>query len=409
MANIAGSAFLSSQTKYLVDQVVSNRDPQGRAGCALAFGSIYSQVGGLAAGPLLKTTINVLMSLGNDPHPVVHYWALTALSEVINAASLSYGQFVSSTLGMLFNLYSAKTHEAEGGTSGNVNITGDLPVYQVMCQIVDALIGVLGPELMEPSRTTSLVFNLSMDFWKEDDEGIQVEAIKCIQHFLMFSGDNANIPQLVDGFRAHLSSTRRPLKVASINALYQLVQKDALLMSKIGGDRLVEDLFAMLDDDSGIDGVRNIIISWLQQTVVLNPSAWIDLCQRIMSRTTASQRATDTATKAGGLQDDEAESLGAGLAATQATGGGTSRWRTQLFALQCLHQICTNVARSGRREHVDLPYALKQGLQPKTLLVSRVPDLIKMAFTASAAYVTEIRLEGLVVLRDVIEVRCCFF
>jgi hypothetical protein len=31
-------------------------------------------------------------------------------------------------------------------------------------------------------------------------------------------------------------------------------------------------------------------------------------------------------------------------------------------------------------------------------------DLIKLAFTASAEYVTEIRLEGLVVLRDVIEV-----
>jgi hypothetical protein len=31
-------------------------------------------------------------------------------------------------------------------------------------------------------------------------------------------------------------------------------------------------------------------------------------------------------------------------------------------------------------------------------------DLIKLAFTASAEYVMEIRLEGFVVLRDVIEV-----
>jgi hypothetical protein len=44
------------------------------------------------------------------------------------------------------------------------------------------------------------------------------------------------------------------------------------------------------------------------------------------------------------------------------------------------------------------------GLPVSGLLVSRVPDLIKMAFTASTAYVTEIRLEGLIVLRDVIEV-----
>ncbi|KAG8913635.1 hypothetical protein FRC00_001953, partial [Tulasnella sp. 408] len=86
LANFSGTTFLSTQTKFLVDQVVSNRDPQARAGCALAFGAIYSQVGGLAAGPLLKTTVNVLMSLGNDPHPVVHFHALSALSQVATSA-----------------------------------------------------------------------------------------------------------------------------------------------------------------------------------------------------------------------------------------------------------------------------------------------------------------------------------
>lgn len=94
LASVAGTNFLTSQIKLLVDQVVNNRDPHGRAGCALAFGAIYSHVGGLAAGPLLKTTVNVLMSLSNDPHPVVHFWALNALARVINAASLAYAPFV---------------------------------------------------------------------------------------------------------------------------------------------------------------------------------------------------------------------------------------------------------------------------------------------------------------------------
>jgi hypothetical protein len=44
------------------------------------------------------------------------------------------------------------------------------------------------------------------------------------------------------------------------------------------------------------------------------------------------------------------------------------------------------------------------GLATTGLLVTRVSDLVKIAFTASTAYITEIRLEGLVVLRDVIEV-----
>ncbi|KAM6499234.1 hypothetical protein JOM56_004742 [Amanita muscaria] len=94
LTSLSGMSFLTTQIKYLVDQVVSNRDPHERAGRALAFGAIYS--GGLAAGPLLKRTVNVLMSLSNDPRPVVHLWALKSLATVINAASLAYAPFVSS-------------------------------------------------------------------------------------------------------------------------------------------------------------------------------------------------------------------------------------------------------------------------------------------------------------------------
>ncbi|KAF7355790.1 Clathrin-coated vesicle protein [Mycena sanguinolenta] len=406
LANLAGTTFLTGQIKLLVDQVVNNRDPHGRAGCALAFGAIYSHVGGLAAGPLLKTTVNVLMSLSNDPHPVVHFWALNALGRVMHAASLAYAPFVSSTLGMLLKVYLMESHEREGGTLLNANLSGDCPAYPVVCQITDAVITILGPDMQESTRTRTLVLNLVREFSREDDEGIRVEAIKCMQHFLMFAPEHVNIPDLVGQFRTHLASSRRPLKLASINALYQLVQKDALAMSRLGGDRLVEDLFGMLDDDSSVQGVRDVITSWLQQTVVHTPSAWIDLCQRIMSRTTASQQVADAASGQG-PRDDEGESLNLAMSQDGAAGGrklSTSRWRTQLFALECLHKICTIVASSGRREHLDIKYARTLGIASSGLLVSRVPDLIKMAFTASTAYVTEIRLEGLVVLRDVIEI-----
>ncbi|KAJ7198315.1 clathrin-coated vesicle protein [Mycena pura] len=404
LANLAGTNFLTGQTKLLVDQVVNNRDPNGRAGCALAFGAIYSHVGGLAAGPLLKTTVNVLMSLSNDPHPIVHFWALNALGTVMHAASLAYAPFVSSTLGMLLKVYLMESHEREGGTLLNANLSGDCPAYPVVCQITDAVITILGPDMQESSRTRTLILNLVHEFSLEGDEGIRVEAIKCMQHFLMFAPEHANIPDLVKQFRTYLASSRRPLKLASINALYQLVQKDALAMSKLGGDRLVEDLFGMLDDDSSVQGVRDVITSWLQQTVVHNPLAWIDLCQRIMSRTTASQQVVDAASRQG-LRDDEGESLNMQDGGDGAGGKlSTSRWRTQLFALQCLHKICTIVAGSGRKEHLDIKYARTLGVVSSGLLFSRVPDLIKMAFTASTAYVTEIRLEGLVVLQDVIEI-----
>jgi HEAT repeat-containing protein 5 len=408
LASLVDNQFLATLMKTLVDQVVNNRDPQARAGCALTLGAIYDHVGSLAAGPLLKTTVNVLMSLSKDAHPVVHYWALHSLSRVVNAASLGYAPYVSGTLGMLFSVYLSPFHELEGGTLSHSNISGDLPAYQAVCQIIDAVITVLGPDMQESMRTRTLILDIVRRLASEEDEGIRVEAIQCIQHFLMFAPEHVDVPELITQFRTHLNSPRRPLKLASIHALYQLVQKDALLISKVGGDRLVEELFAMLDGDPSIEGVRKVISSWMKQTVAYNPSAWIDLCQKIMSRTTASQQATDAATKSGRIGfDDEGESLSVGMANESASADQnrpTSRWRTQLFALQCLHDICVTIARSGRKEQLDIAYARSMGLPVFGLFVSRVPDLIKMAFTASTAYVTEIRLEGLTVLRDVIEV-----
>ena len=403
LGNFAGASFLTSQAKLLVDQVVNNRDPYGRAGCALAFGAIHSHVGGLAAGPLLKTTVNVLMSLGSDPHPLVHFSALNALAQVANAASLSYAPFVSGTLGMLFKVFLLECHEREGGGLANANLHGDFPAYPAVCQIIDALITISGPDLQESPRTKSLVLNFVHELSIEDDEAVAVQALKCIQHLLMFTPMDIEIPDLVNQFRGHISSHRRPLKLASINALYQLVQKDAFSLSRLGGDRLVEDLFLMLDDDPSIPGVRDVISSWLQQTVIHNPSAWIDLCQRIMSRTTASQRVADAIASRGSLHDDEGMSL-ARNEHVAANGRTTCRWRTQLFALECLHTICTVVAQNSRVDHLDTNMARKPGSGTAELLVTRVSDLIKIAFTASMAYITEIRLEGLVVLQDIIEV-----
>jgi hypothetical protein len=405
---------MATQIQSFVAEVVNNTDPSSRAGCALALGEIYSHVGGMSAGAALKTIVDVLMSLSADPHPLVHFWALQALGRVVNAAGLSYSPFVNATLGMISKLYMQDSHEPEGGSAGSANLRGDLPAYQAFCQILDGLIGVLGPELQVSAPVRSLVLLLVREFRSEPDEGVQVEAMKATQHFLMFAPDFIDLPGLVETLRDGLSSSRRPFKVASINSVYQLVQRNAALMSKLGGDRLVAELFALLDDDPGIEGVRDAIMSWLKQTAASNPSGWIDLCQRIMSRVNAAKQASEVSAVAvpSGVEniftDEESQGLGVdsgeGAGGPMAQGRATSRWRTQLFALRCIHEVFVTVIQSGRQEHFDATAARKNRVNARRLLITRVSDLIKMAFTASAAQVMEIRLEGLVVLRDVIEV-----
>ena len=62
------------------------------------------------------------------------------------------------------------------------------------------------------------------------------------------------------------------------------------------------------------------------------------------------------------------------------------------------------IVRSGWKEHFDATYARTLGAPAMWLFLSHVLDFIKMAFMASAVYITEIRLEGLVVLCGIIKV-----
>lgn len=408
LSGMGGSGFMAALVQHCVSQIVNSTDPNCRAGCALAFGQIYGQIGSLQAGPILKTIVDVLMSLSSDPHPLVHFWALRSLSGVISTAGLAYEPYLNGTLGMTLKLYMSDTHEPEGGSQGSVNLRGDLPAYQNLCRILNAIIGVLGPELQASDKVRVLVHTLIMEFAREPGEGIKVEALKSLQHLMLFVIDHIDIPATVASLRKQLVSPRRPLRVAAANTIYQLVQRNAVLMSRLGGDKLVVDLFSMLDVDPTIEGVRAAILSWLRQTADVNPTGWIDLCQRIVSRATAAQakpiapggNPTDA-----NIMDEEAQGFGVEEEAAAKAKPSTSRWRTQLFALQCLHEVFLAVIRTGRREHFDVKIARTRGHSNfKPLMLVRVADIIKMAFTASTASIMEIRLEGLVVLRDVIEV-----
>ncbi|GAA95618.1 uncharacterized protein L969DRAFT_15542 [Mixia osmundae IAM 14324] len=414
LCSIAGTAFMANQIQYCVSEVVRNTDPNGRAGCALAFGEIYSYVGGMAAGPVLKTIVDVLMSLSSDPHPTVHYWALESLSKVMDSAGLAYAMYTNATLGMLTRLYMQDSHEPEGGSAITVYLRGDLPAYQAFCRSIDAVIGVLGPELRESARVREIVLLLLTELAQDPDEGVIVEALKATQRFLIFAADHLDLAELVGKLRGFLAASRQPLRIAAVNSVYQLVQRDAASVSRLGGDKLVEELFALLDDDPTIDGVRDAIASWLRQTAGDNPSAWIDICQRIMVKSTATKRIAADQDAVGGRQaglvDEESQGLGLemqgpklGGVRAAASSNNIARWRTQLFALECLHLVFVTLLRSGRREHFDARLAHAAGPTKRYLLINRVPDLIKMAFSASTAHVMEIRVEGLAVLRDVIE------
>ncbi|KAI7831757.1 armadillo-type protein [Gamsiella multidivaricata] len=452
LTSILGSLTITNQIKYLMDQVVANRDPDARAGYALALGNVFSHLGGMMAGGHLRSVVEYLTSLSRDPHPIVHKWSLHSLALTISSAGLMFSPYVSSTLTNVATVYLAESHEPAGAGSvatANIAMQSELSVYHEMGRIIYGLIGILGPELQSSAKVRELCVSLVEELRNEDDEFVIVQGIRCTQHLIMFAPLLVDMSTLVPFLQARLRrSTGLSLKKAAMTCMYQLVQRDvkSVFQHSMGG--LDDQFFKLLDTDPTLQDVKDVVRSWITQTALEQPSQWIDICRKVLSRTAIDEgqesgdgmpanSASDIHQDGGGgedaIDDDDdgedmfdnvsksakkavqpapvaqqaaAEPLPAAAPerSVKAAPALPPRWRTRIFALECIRQVIDVVANSGIADHFDLAVARRKKKNfGADFLVLKVADLIKMTVYAASTPIQEIRMEGLLLLRQTIE------
>ncbi|KAJ3020660.1 hypothetical protein HKX48_000454 [Thoreauomyces humboldtii] len=456
LTRIVGTAtFVNPVIQNLVDQVVKNRDPDVRAGSALGLGYILSYVGGMAAAPQLKMVVGILHSLATDPHPLVHTWALHSLWLTIESAGLMYGPFVNSTLSVTVKLLMSDTHELSALAANEQARNGNVDVYPAIGRILYALVGVIGPELSMSTKIRELCFTLYEQLKAEDDPFVVVEAIRCIQHFILFAPKHVDIFTLIPFLQMQLAGNTNTsqsylTRKAAVTCMYQLAQRSpALVLEAAGNNQLEEQLFALLDMETDAtirDEIRDILVNLLKHVAPQKPSRWLMLCKSILSKTGGSvgeppavddladmantggggpedddddgfnvdhsdAPTTRTATAApAGLQTTTAANLSSGISARLVLLMLKPRWRTQVFALVCLRHVLPVIYVTDIKAHFDLGLARRladdetaTGAKRPDYLVFKLADLIRMAFSAATANVNDLRLEGLRLLQDVLE------
>lgn len=453
-----------------MDQVVANRDPDARAGYALALGNVFSHLGGMMAGGHLRSIVEYLTSLSRDPHPIVHKWSLHSLALTISSAGLMFSPYVSSTLTNVATVYLAESHELAGAGSiatANIAMASELSVYHELGRIIYGLIGILGPELQSSAKVRELCVGLVEELRNEDDEFVIVQGIRCTQHLIMFAPLLVDMSTLVPFLQARLRrSTGLSLKKAAMTCMYQLVQRDvkSVFQHSMGG--LDDQFFKLLDTDPTLQDVKDVVRSWITQTALEQPSQWIDICRKVLSRTAIDEGVeTNSNAAAGGssssvpevsqpkgddggfgddFDDDDNDNMfddiskptkkvSSGLPASDSTSSGAAsgaqspvpdsglsvvvperpvkaapalppRWRTRIFALECIRQVIDVVSTSGIADHFDLAVARRKKRNfGADFLVLKVADLIKMTVYAASTPIQEIRMEGLLLLRQTIE------
>ncbi|KAF9293013.1 hypothetical protein BGZ88_005891 [Linnemannia elongata] len=470
LTSVLGSLTVTNQIKYLMDQVVANRDPDARAGYALALGNVFSHLGGMMAGGHLRSIVEYLTSLSRDPHPIVHKWSLHSLALTISSAGLMFSPYVSSTLTNVATVYLAESHELAGAGSiatANIAMASELSVYHELGRIIYGLIGILGPELQSSAKVRELCVGLVEELRNEDDEFVIVQGIRCTQHLIMFAPLLVDMSTLVPFLQARLRrSTGLSLKKAAMTCMYQLVQRDvkSVFQHSMGG--LDDQFFKLLDTDPTLQDVKDVVRSWITQTALEQPSQWIDICRKVLSRTAIDEGVeTNSNAAAGGssssvpevsqpkgddggfgddFDDDDNDNMfndiskptkkaSSGLPPSDSTSSGAAsgaqspvpdsglsvvvperpikaapalppRWRTRIFALECIRQVIDVVSTSGIADHFDLAVARRKKRNfGADFLVLKVADLIKMTVYAASTPIQEIRMEGLLLLRQTIE------
>ena len=405
---VSGNVFTASEVNRLIDTIVANRDPYARAGCAVALGCIHSQVGGMAAGLHLKTIVGVLLSLCNDPHPTVHFWALEGLARVADSAGLTFSGYVSSTLGMLAQLYATDSHNEEAASFVTANIEADHSTPLVISRCVDSLINVLGPDLQDMSKPRSLIFTLVGYFRREESRALLIESSKCLGHLSLYAPAHVEFTSYVRGLQADLDSNDQSARDTSIGGLNNLMKRDAEEVLRTAAPGLEDALWLALDQTPRHEGLQNIIKNWLQQTALSDTTVWIQRCQNVLSKLRVKAEepvpatATKTATAAPALVDEEVAGFATAAAGVQGesteaptTGQEFLKWQTRSFAMSCLSDLLSMVSKEL------LP---DQTIPAENELQRGIADIVRMAFSASTASVVELRVWGLKIIDQVLKV-----
>lgn len=406
LCSSSGNTFTNQEIKYLVDTIVENREPSARAGCAMALGCIHSQVGGMAAGFHLKTILGILMSLCNDPNPTVHFWALEALARVADSAGLTFSGYVSSTLGMIGQLYVGDTHNEEVSSTATSNLELELPTTAVMVRCVDSLVNVLGPDLQDLSKARDLILTLVGQFQEEDSRIVIGGSLRCLEHLALYAPGHMVFSDYVVLLQKDLNSDCPELRDIAVDGLYNLMKRNSEDVVKAAESGFEDQLWIALDADPSHEGIKNVIGNWLQQSCLTETPRWLQRCQTVltMTRPKTVEAAPVTAKPRSAMPDLQDEEV-AGFAAASgipkddgAVGAGSGqeplRWQVRTFAMSCLGEIFSIIAKNAPQD----------GVSPAEMaLQKKVADVIRMAFSASTSTVVELRVWGLKIIDAVLK------
>ena len=400
-------SFTTKEVDELVNHIVSNRDPNVRSGCALALGNIYEQLGEMSAGFHLKKILGILNSLSSDAHPTVHFWALESIGRVADSASLNFAPFVSSSLGMLAQLYASDSHNEESPSFASSNLEVGLSTPAVIAKCIDSIINVLGPDLQDAAKPRDLIMTLVDQFQLEDDDLVRLQSLRCQEHLYVYTPGHIRLASYVKALQRYLQSDLPYIRSLAVDGMHNLMRKNADEVIRMADPGLEEQLWLLIDRMPEDRVTRGIMHNWLHQSGLHDTTEWIQRCNMVLTKVTmkADVKPTTpvpkTTTAAPDLQDEEVAGFAAASgtavedeASTASSAQELLKWQTRTFAMDLLSELISMIARDVIQHEESAAEAALQ---------NKVSDVVRIAFSASTAGVVALRIKGLRIVDQILK------
>jgi hypothetical protein len=380
VAEKCSAAAVSFLSQSLINLVVEHREPEIRAGSALAMAQVHIQSRSTSG---LKSTANVLHSLCTDGHVMVSQTATLALSRLLEHCPLELQPLVyPATLSVV----SKQLH------------ADHKPKY--VARILHGCIDVLGPELQISHAIRDLLCQF-IDYlliWEGTEESAESWQAVAQMTIMVPNAFSAKDYSTIIHATLLVPNLHSSLLRSLLACLCHIAQRNsAEVLSSAPG--IEKDLMKLVIFEPEL--VVKVLAVFTDS--VSDPTRWIQLCKDLLFTTSDAAVAVEENKAAVGSDTEEEPDEVKVSSPGQANESGSMqavKWVVKKTAIETLRNVISTVARSTHRKyHVDLKEARNM---PGDWLVLRLGDLIRIAFTASTSLTTPVRAEGLRLLEDIL-------
>jgi hypothetical protein len=319
----------------------------------------------------------------------------------MESAGLSFSSYVQSTFLLITKLLFSQPHDSVLNCTGESHFQSN-QFSEILAKMLVILLGVLGPELQVNNSLSMTAKQLMDHFHTNSEPYVIVESLKALQQFILLSPKVVEIAIVVPFLQSLLLNSHTAIRRASLTCLRQLTLRDAKLVAKVG-QYLPEQLFSMLDLDKDHEEVRDVVIMLMKETSYEKCFTWINICRDCLAKNVVVEEAGEPGDEHSPKKNEKPKAGSDNpflLLIMQQIQSIPTYWRTQVFATKVLRLLLGEIKEP---DHVDMIIAKKKHKTDQgEYLVFRVPDLIRLAFNAATSSTDELRLEGLLFMKEIL-------